>query len=255
MTTTADLTQALLRLVLAPDGAPLAVESTTAEAVAVDGWALSSGGFSTLTLSGEPSPILIDHNPVRAKLAAAAGDTLDDTTSVSWPLTGGATVMVGRTADYGGLIGFSAAANRAGAVQALAQRRIVTDSTLTGGGVTGSPLGVVTGVAPPPGRLEISSMDEVLAQIMLTGEDAPAHGADYEYVERLLDTVRAVYTRRMKAEALTWAEVSLAAAMTVARLYTRRTAPLGVETADGIMRVMRDPDIAMLLDGAWRITM
>lgn len=254
MTTTADLTAALLRVLFAPDGAPLPFESAVAAAVAVDGWDLSSGGFSSLTLGGEPAPILIDHNPVRALLAAAAGDALDDTTAESWPLASGR-VLVGRTADYGGLIGFSAPAARVGAVQPLTQRRVVTDSTISGGGVEGSPLGVVTGVEPPPGRLEVSSMDEVLAQIMLTGEDAPVHGPDFEYAERLLDTVRAIYTRRMKPEALSWAEVSLAASMTVARLYSRREAPLGVATADGVMRVMRDPDLAMLLDGAWKQVM
>lgn len=247
-----DLREALLQFVFAPAGAPIpfAITQQTANAAEpVEGWELITSGWSELTVAGAAQPSLVRHDTIRALHAAAIGDVLDDANSVDF---GG--VRVGRTIGYLALVGFAAPGQHAGAVQPLTRRAVVTDSTLTGSGVTGSPLGVSQGTPLPPGRLEVSSMDEVAAQIQLLGEQLPAHGDDYEYAERLLTTVRQMFARRMIPEALGWEEVSLGAAMTVARLWARRDSPLGVATPDGVMKVMQDMDIAKLLDGAWRFT-
>ena len=244
-----DLREALLQYVLTPAGDPAPVDVTqttpnTAHAVA--GWTLTTSGWSLLIITGLPEPFLVRHDSIRALHAAADGDVLTNANSADY---GG--VRVGRTADFGALLGFPSAGQRAGTFQALQPRAVVTDSTLTGGGTAGSPLGVSREADLPPARTEVSSMAEVALQLKMMGDELPQHGPDYEYAESTLDTVRSIFARRLKPEALTWPEVSLAASMTVSRYYARRDAPLGVETADGIMRVMRDIDIADLLDGAW----
>ena len=257
-----DLLSAVLNNVFSR-GTPLSatIRSNAAGfAARFDGLVWDAGSWWAITVAGF-DPILISGDAVRALLAASGPDSpLSASNSLAFTLAqdDSPTAVVfraGRDADNGALLAFSDTTGRIVAAEPLARLGVVSDDTLTGAGTAASPLGVAAGTELPPARLEISSEADCVAQIKLLPDQIPEHGPDYQYVASLLETVRAQFVRRLKPAALGWPEVSLAASMTVARLYALRGSPLGVQTADGVLRVMQSMDIKNLLDGAWQIRM